>query len=258
MAYVEGEMPIFTGNNNSGFGNGDGWWVIILFALIFGWGRNGYGSGFGGSGSGAADNYVLASDFATLQRQLSDGFNGLERKGDSINNGLCDGFYAVAQQFATTNSNIASSQYNLTSAITAGGYETRNAINDVSRQLSDCCCKTQRAIDGINNNISSQIANVNYNMATNTCSLKNELSNSTRDIIASQKAGTDAILGFLTNEKISSLQAENASLKASISNDAQTATLLNAINRTPVPAYNVPNPYCCYNSCGCNSCGSVV
>ena len=38
--------------NNSGNGmwGGDGWWAIILFAMIFGWGRGGFG--FGGFGGG--------------------------------------------------------------------------------------------------------------------------------------------------------------------------------------------------------------
>lgn len=32
--------------NNGGFWGGDGWWAIIIFAMIFGWGRGGFG-GFG-------------------------------------------------------------------------------------------------------------------------------------------------------------------------------------------------------------------
>lgn len=39
------------GNRNNGFGDGDGWWIILL-ALLFGWGRNGaFGGGYG-SGNG--------------------------------------------------------------------------------------------------------------------------------------------------------------------------------------------------------------
>ena len=61
--------------NNDCFGDNGSWWVIIFLIFAFmGWGRN--GNGFGGN-SGAADNYVLASDFATIQRQLSDGFGDL-------------------------------------------------------------------------------------------------------------------------------------------------------------------------------------
>ena len=83
------------GRNNDGFG-GDGSWAWVLIFLIFafgGWGRN--GNGFGGTGSVATDNYVLASDFATLQRQIDSSTATLERKADATQQGLCDGFYAM-------------------------------------------------------------------------------------------------------------------------------------------------------------------
>ena len=87
-----------TGRNNDGFGDGSGWWIIVfLIFALGGWGRNGFGGGFGGGNSGGvADNYVLATDFATIERKL-----------DGVNNGLCDGFYAVSQQFSNTNQNIS-------------------------------------------------------------------------------------------------------------------------------------------------------
>jgi hypothetical protein len=38
-------------NNNGGFGDGDGWWIILLFLFALGgWGNNGWGNG-GGNGS---------------------------------------------------------------------------------------------------------------------------------------------------------------------------------------------------------------
>ncbi len=103
------------------------------------------------------DNYVLASDFATLQRQIDSGISSLERKGDAINNGLCDGFYAQAQLINGVNSNIASTTASVqqtlcqgfngvNSAINTSGYETRNAINGVSSQLADCLRKSFKAI----------------------------------------------------------------------------------------------------------------
>lgn len=70
-------------NNRSGLFGGDGWWAIIIFALIFGWGNGGYGFGGGNSG-GVVDGYVLTSDFANIERKI-----------DAVNNGVCDGFYAM-------------------------------------------------------------------------------------------------------------------------------------------------------------------
>ena len=55
-------MEVGNGGNNGGFGNNGDWaWIIVLF-LIFGWGRNGFGNGFGG-GSGIPDNFALPARF---------------------------------------------------------------------------------------------------------------------------------------------------------------------------------------------------
>jgi hypothetical protein len=65
---------------------------------------------------------------------------------------------------------------------------------DISRQISDCCCGTQRAIDG-----------VNYNLAKGFCDLGNVIQNNTRDVIDNQNANSRAILDFLTQDKIATL-----------------------------------------------------
>lgn len=80
-------QPAGNGYNGGGmFGDNGAWWIIILFLFVFcGWGNGGW-SGNRGATSGAADNYVLATDFATIERKI-----------DSVNSGLCDGFYAQAQ-----------------------------------------------------------------------------------------------------------------------------------------------------------------
>ena len=81
------------GNNNDGFGGNGAWWIIILFlfAICGGWSGNGFG-GFGGGNEGSSikDQYVLSSDFATIQRQLSDGFNSIDNALDRQNAGICD------------------------------------------------------------------------------------------------------------------------------------------------------------------------
>ena len=145
------DVAVLSGNcgnngNNGGYGFGDnGAWWIILF-LIFGWGRNGFGGGFGGNGGGIADNYVLASDFSNIERKI-----------DSVNSGLCDGFYAMAQQFSNTNQNIANSTASLQQTLCQGfsginqnivtnGYETRLGLNGLSSQLANCCCDIRQEL----------------------------------------------------------------------------------------------------------------
>ena len=255
-----------TGRNSDGMFDGNGAWWIVLF-LIFGWGRNGFGGGFGGN-SGAAGDYVLATDFATIERKL-----------DGVNNGLCDGFYAVAQQFSNTNQNIANSTASIqqtlcqgfsgvNQAIVQNGYETRLGVNalssqlancccDIRQQIADCCCTTQRSLDSIN-----------YNMAMNTNGIQQTLCNNTRDIIENQNANYRALHDEIVanriedkNAQIQAQQNEINALRLAASQERQNAYLLNELKPCPSAAYIVPNPNCCYNytvngfGYGNNNCG---
>ena len=233
--------------NNDGFGDNGSWWVIIFLIFAFmGWGRN--NNGFGGSnGSGATDNYVLASDFATIQRQLSDGFGDLTAQSRYIQNGLCDGFYAM-------NTSLLNGFAGVNNAIMTNGYETRNSINNLSSDLASCCC-----------NLRSDIQGVNYNLATNTCALQNTMNMNTRDIVdtvnANYRALHDEIVANRIEDKnaqITAQQNEINALRLSASQSAQNAYLLSELKPCPSPSYIVPNPNCCYNyqvtsGCGCGN-----
>lgn len=217
-------------NSNDMFGGG-GWGGLlglIVVASLFGWGGMG-GFGFGGFGGGAGLQGMATRADINEGFQFNDLQNGIR----GIERGLCDGFYSVS-----------------------------NSFNTIGHQISDCCCQTQRAIDG-----------VNYNMATQFANLQNTMCGNTRDIIDSQNAGTRAILDFLTQDKIATLTAENQSLKFAASQanqnafitanqEAQTAEIIRRLGPTPVPAYVVANPNCCYGNpvgigynagCGCGN-----
>lgn len=226
-------------NSGFGFGNNDAWVLIILFALIFGWGNG--NNGFGGGNSGVADNYVLASDFATIQRQLSNGFGDLTSQTRYIQNGLCDGFYAM-------NTGMLNGFAGVNNAIMTNGYETRNAINGVASQLAGCCC-----------DIKTAIGDVKYANAINT-----------RDIIeannANYRALHDEIVANRIEDKNAQIQAQQNEinrLQLSASQSAQNAYLLSELKACPKPSYIVPNPNCCYNysvtpNCCGGTCGAVV
>lgn len=203
------------GQNNNGYGSYGAWgewiWIIVLFAL---WGNGGWG--FGNGGNGVSGEVQRGFDTSAIIGKL-----------DGITTGLCDGFYAV-------NSSLLTGFGNTQTAIMQNGYETRSAISDLGYRLQDCCCQTQRAIDGIN-----------YNMAKNTCDITNAIN-----------ASTQSILGYMTQEKISALQSENALLTAQLSQNSQTNTIINALRPTPVPSFPASNlygyGYCSDNSgCGC-------
>ena len=257
------DVALLSGNNGR---NGDGMfgdngaWFIVLFLIFaaFGWGGNGWGNnrGNGSNGSGSVmDSYVLASDFATIQRQLSNGFSDLTSQSRYIQNGICDSAYENAQLINSTNQNIANGIYTLNSAITNSGYDTRNAIQSVSSQLASCCCDIREGIQG-----------VNYNLATNTCALQNTMNMNTRDIIDTVNANYRALHDELVanriedkNAQIAAQQNEINALRLSASQANQNQYLINQLKPCASPAYLVPNPNCCYNynvTSGCNGCGS--
>ena len=263
----------------NGFG-GDWIWILVVFALLFGWGNNGWG-GNGGGNAGAVP-YVVGNSYTDASIQRGFDTQSIIGKLDGINNGLCDGFYAVntsilnaqsgiqnslCQGFNGVNTNIMQGNFGLQQAINNASVANMQGQNALQSQLASCCCETQRAIDG-----------VNYNMATNTCAITNQMNNNTRDIIESNNAGTRAILDYLCQDKISTLQAENQSLKLAASQadqnnfiaatqSAQTAELIRRLGADcPQPAYVVQPPQpvtfptnCCggvnYAGYGNNGCG---
>jgi hypothetical protein len=247
------DIAAVTGNDrNDGFGDNGAWWIIVfvLFFAFGGW------NGFGGNGGSTGATAAAYTDSA-IQR----GFDtqSILGKLDGITNGICDGIYAVNNSMLTgfngINTNVMQTGFGIQQAINADTVANMQNTNALQSQLANCCCETREAIQG-----------VNYNMAQNTCALQNTMNTNTRDIIDSQNAGTRAILDYLCNEKISSLQAENNDLRRAASQDRQSALLtteiasqtqqiINAVRPTPVPAYPASNIYG-YASCGCNSgCG---
>lgn len=245
--YLETDSPINLGgsNSNSGWGDGNGWWIIVfLIFALGGWGNNGWGNG---GSQGAADNYVLASDFATIQRQLSDGFGNLTSQTRYIQNGICDGFYA-------TNTSLLNGFGGVNTAIMQNGYETRNAINGVSSQLASCCCDVKQGIAG-----------VNYNLATQGCAIQNTIQNTSRDTVDAingmYKALHDEIVANRIEDKnaqITAQQNEINALRLAASQANQNSYLIDQLRPTAKPAYITCSPFQSVYGFGCNGgCGSV-
>lgn len=272
-------------NGGCGFGNGDGWWVILLLLLVA---NGGYGNGFGGYGGAGA----LAADGAMLYpwmnqaQTTNDGFrdqmmnNNVTSIRDSIGDlstqicggfgnvqmALCNGFAGVeqganARQMADMQQNFASQ-----TAITG-------AIADLASQQASCCCENRLA--------TCQTQNVIQNEGNQT---RFADANNTRDIIQSQTAGTQAILDKLCqleldgvkaqvdakNDRIAELQTQLNMANLAASQQAQNAfiangfanevdQLYNRLSNCPVPTtpvYGRTPIFTCNsnNGCGCG-CG---
>lgn len=267
------DVAVLSGTANRGCNDGYGFggygfegilWLIVILAIFNG----GWGNGFGFGGNGGANGSGFQG-WAT-RSDINEGFalNNLQSGITAIQNGICDSTYALTNAINSGFSTAELSRCNQQAAL-------MQQMNNIQFQNQDCCCQTQRALE-------RGFADVNYNMATQACDTRNTIQNTTRDILENNNSNTRAILDFLTQDKISSLQAENQTLKFAASQANQNAVLQAAMdantaeiirrtgNDCPIPAYVVPNPNCCYGNpvgvgyygayganynsgCGCNS-----
>ena len=255
------DVAVLSGNygrsNDGGMfgGNGD-WGAWIILFLIFG--LFGNGRGFGGFGGGNGGCHAPCATQADVRAAVDQ---------QTLISKIDQQTYGLSSTFTALNDNLNSNFRGIDNAICTLGYQNQQGFNNLGHQISDCCCATQRAIDG-----------VNYNMATQACDIKNTIQNTTRDIIDNQNCNTRSILDFLVNSRMQDLQAENQSLKLSASQSNQNAVLMAAMDankaeilrRTgaecPTAAYIVQPPQpvtfptnCCgqfsgyNNGCGCGS-----
>lgn len=229
--------PANTSGSGNGFGwGGDGaWWIIILFLFVFcGWGGNGWGNN-GGNGGGVVDGYVLTSDFANVERKI-----------DSVNQGLCDGFYQQAQLVNGTNMAMANGFAQAELSRSNQQAALMQQFTAMQMQNQECCCENRAAI-----------AQVRYDMATQACDTRNTVNTAARDIIDNQNQNSRAILDFLTQNKMRDLESANQELRLAASQAAQNNYLISQLRPCPTPAYITCNPWAgssyggCGTGCGC-------
>ena len=252
--YSLADIAAASGANRNGFfgGDGSGMWWILLFVLFFG----GWGNGFGNNGAGARVGQDITYSFDTnsthegirdLTTAVADGFyslntnvlNGFANTNaavasgvDTVRHDLCDLTYTSLQ-----NTNAIQAAINAdTIANMQNCFGLTTQMNALASQQQNCCCETQRALE-------RDFAELNYNLATQACEAKQATLDSARDIIAADNANTRAILDFLTQDRISALQAENTALKNAASQAEQNAYLVSKLSPTAAPAYLVANPY---------------
>ena len=219
VGYMMGQSE----NGGGGFGGnfGEGLWAVIILAILFG--RGGFG-GFGGFGGGndCGGGCATQADVRAAVDQQT-----LISKLDQQTYGLADATYA------------------LNNTINSGFYGVDRSICDLSHQISDCCCTTQRSID-----------NVNYNMASQFCALGNTIQTSTRDINDTIRDGFARMEAQANARYISDLERKLNACDRDSALQGLGTYLINTLRPSPIPAYQSCNPWtnCGGNWNGCN-CG---
>lgn len=273
-------MPAGTGYGNGGNGAGMwgdcGWWVlIILFAMIWGWGGNGFGGGNNGANSflpyAIGNNGALTRGDLCMDMNFQDVQNGVRNVNDAVNLGfanlnstICHQEYETAQMingvtaavnggFSTLNSSLCQQQYDTAQQLNAmnmANMQNANAANVVAMQnanaiqsqLAQCCCDQKAATEGLK-----------FTIATEDCATRNLIQSTTRDMIDANNCNTRAILQKLDDQAMEAKNAQIAALNQQLftaqlaaSQNAQTAQIINTLNPTPVPCYPASSP-CGYN-----------
>mgnify|MGYP002764756586 CR=1 FL=1 len=124
-----------------GWGGG-AWWIIILFLFVFmggGWG-NRQGE-FGQYATAASQQDILfGQHFGRIDDRLT-----------NIGNGICNLGYEMQGSIGQLGKEMALAQNGTNMTI-------MQSANGIQAQLAECCCTTQRAIDGVNANMEAKFA----------------------------------------------------------------------------------------------------
>ena len=127
--------------DGDGWGGG-AWWIIILFLFVF------MGGGWGNR-QGEFGTYATA---ATQQEILfGQQFGQLNDRLTNIGNGICNLGYEMQGNIGQLGKEMALAQNGTNMAI-------MQSANGIQAQLAECCCTTQRAIDGVNANLEAKFA----------------------------------------------------------------------------------------------------
>ena len=290
------QMPVMPaygmgGNGGFGFGDGNGWWVILLLLLCGNGMWGGFGGGMlpmmmGGMGAGFGMDYLYP--WLNNSEHISDGFrdqqlqtsvSGLQSAVTSgfgdVQTALCGGFAGVNATVNGAQNAIASQLYANTIADLERSYAAQTAttqgMSAIQSQLAQCCCDNRAAT-----------ADLKYTVATEACADRTAAATNTRDIIDAQTRGTQAILDKLcaleldgVKGQLAAAQRENVGLQNQLNmaalRESQTAqnafiqqgfsnevdALYNRLNSCPVPTtpvYGRTPIFTCGNNGGCG-CG---
>ena len=188
MGFSMPVTPMYGVNNGSGFGNGwggDGFWIILLFILLGGWG-NGYGNG--GNGTSALYPWMNQSEIINdgfRDQMLNTSINGIQ---SAVTGGFSDVQMALCNGFAGVEAGANARQI----------ADMQNSFA-LQSQLASCCCENRLGT-----------ADLKYTMATEACATRTADATNARDIIDSQTRGTQAILDKLCALELDGVKAQLA------------------------------------------------
>ena len=253
------------GGMGDGFMGGNGWWILILFILLGGWG-NGFG-GFGGGVDGGLYPWMNNSQNINAgfrDQMLNDNITSIRDGVYGINNQLCSGFAGVTAAVTGAQNAIAQQLYgNQISDLErsfAAQTATTAGLTGIQSQLAQCCCENRAAT-----------ADLKYTVATEACADRAALNDGVQKIMdklcALELDGVKGQLAAAQRENLglqnqlnmasmaASQAAQNAFIQKGFSDEVDA--LYNRLNSCPVPTtpvYGRTPIFTCNNGgCGCGA-----
>ena len=217
--------------DNDGIGGNGLLWIFLL--ILFWGGRNGFNNNRGGNAAvegqieaaiakaeakGLSDTAILSAiqgnkeSIAQISNTLGVQFEAVRGTLASMTNGICDLGYKLGQDTAS-----------LMSAVSGG-----NA--SLSRQLADCCCANQRAIDAAKYDMASGFCQTNTNIDKSTFQLERYVDHKFEQAQSENRAGFQGLRDYLVGEKISALENELQSAQLALQNNSQTKAIMDYID----------------------------
>lgn len=242
MGYAMGQD---TNGGGDGFGFG-GWGgligLLIVASLFGGRGFGGIG-GFGGNGGGGFGGFCGAPWATQEDVRSAVDQQTLISKIDQQTYGLADTFTALNN---TLNNNFRG----IDNAICTLGFNNQQGFNNLSHQLSDCCCETRSAIQA---NTTQGVMNTNaiQRQIYDCCCDIEKMNMQNRYDAQTANCGTlqaidklgDRIIGYLSNKEAQDLRDEVQGYRLAASQAKQNQYLIDQLRPCPVPAYLTCNPY---------------
>lgn len=179
----------YYGSGGFGFGN-EGLWLFAILALM--------GGGFGGWGNrdgrcATVEDINNSANFTRLESQVRENGTAITTAATNLGNGICQLGYQLATDFGA-----------------------------LEKEISECCCATQRAVDSVKFDMANYAAATNAHVTAQVQSIK--------DMLAADKAAAQAA-------RIQQLELQQA---------------LCGVVRYPVAAtYNAGFPF--FGNCGCQN-----
>ena len=212
-------QPSGFGGNGGFMGDGNGWWIILLFILLGGWG-GGFGGGFGGNDMYPWMNQSNQISGGFQNQMLNDTINGIQSSLNGVtaqlgNNQIAD----LERSFAAQTANTA-------------------ALSGIQSQLAQCCCDNKMATYQTQTVVQNEGAATRLAIQQQTQAILDKMCQQEIDALKAQNV---ALQNQVNMQNLAASQAaQTAALIAD--NTAQTQYLVNRIAPYPVPAYTVTNP----------------